>query len=485
MKNFIKYAILWPIFIIGFLFFVKNGNAIAAVDDFEGYANNNLLDNDISPVGTWITAPTLYPAIVSQTVARSGNKSMSTNINQNAGSRIIFDTTTNGIFTFYFNRVVDGCGGYDTVSATAQEGTPIFQIIWGCYGEFFWPIFNDGTGSTTIISANYPKNTWTKTSFKWVGDIVSVYIDDVLYLTRSVYHNSGIFAFTFDSVINREYFFDDISIQDNQPLDNTTINLDGNLLDWRSDINTVDYQLCFFGDLCRLWFSFNDKAIGNNVYLTPDQQLKQNPAYALATTTIFYDPRYQNYINTPAQTVATATDYCLYMIDDTYGDLLYCGITIEWVSSSTYASDIFNKLDIAHACDTVSTSSGSFFDDFRYGIECGFRKVSFWAFTPTPDSVKYFFESSQKIKTVFPFNTYFSLVSAAQDAIASSSISRNNTIGLPMIDTGGNFYILPVLASSSMSNTIGSANNNIFRSTLGWIMWLIVAAIVFFTFKKI
>lgn len=195
-----------------------------------------------------------------------------------------------------------------------------------------------------------------------------------------------------------------------------TVTIDSTLMNWRSDINTVNYQMCFIGNNCNLWFSFNDKTIGKKVYLVPDIQFKQEPYYSLSSTTVSSAVNWQNYVIVPSQIEATTTNYCLYLQDNIYGDLLRCSSKIEWISTTTF-DNLFNQFDIAHACDTVASSSGGF-DDLRYGVECGARKLVFWAFIPSPEAIAYFSNNGKKIETVFPFNTYFSLARLVQKTIS-------------------------------------------------------------------
>jgi hypothetical protein len=52
-------------------------------------------------------------------------------------------------------------------------------------------------------------------------------------------------------------------------------------------------------------------------------------------------------------------------------------------------------------------------------------------------------------------------------------------LGMPFIDTGGDFTILPIISSTTLPNAIGEANTGLFRSTIQWIMWLSVAILIY------
>lgn len=263
--------------------------------------------------------------------------------------------------------------------------------------------------------------------------------------------------------------------------ENPTGNYDYSLEDYRSDINTVNYQVCWLEETCNLWFSFNQKAIGKKVYTTPDIVFQQWPAFSIASTTIRATPLWQNKVILPATTTEQKKDYCLYMVDSVYGDLRKCGITIDYLASSTF-DDIFpiSQYDIEHVCDSIATSTGSILDDIRYGIECAARKTVYWLFIPNKESISGFVNNAAELKKVVPFNLYFDLADKAGAAIASTTTSGNDTFGIPFVNASGSIYILPVISSTSMPRAIGQTNTNTFRMTIGYLMWTGLAIGIFF-----
>jgi hypothetical protein len=188
---------------------------------------------------------------------------------------------------------------------------------------------------------------------------------------------------------------------------------------------------------------------------------------------------WQNYFYLPVATTTSSIDYCIYLKDSVYGDFLKCPIKINWLASTTF-DDLFDDYDIAHVCDDVATSS-----EFYYAIECGVRKIIFWTFLPDKNTVARFYNNAALVQTVFPFNTYFSLVQIGKDAIATTTLNNNDTFGIPLITTAGSFYILPVLASSSMPNTIGVENTNLLRTTLGYIFYMVVSILIIVIIFKV
>lgn len=258
--------------------------------------------------------------------------------------------------------------------------------------------------------------------------------------------------------------------------DTTDAPIDPELLSWRSDINSVLSQTCFTGEDCRLWFSFNEKAIGNTVYLTPDVAGQQDPYHEIDNTTITFTGLWQNYVNLDIEEQATTTQNCLYMTDATYGDLLLCGIKTRWMASTTFYDLLEQTIEYDDICADIGTSSL-----LMYSIECGLKKFA-WSmfFDVDPKSVTYLMNGVEKFKSSFPLNTFFSLTDVAREVMASTTLQNNSTLDIPLIDTEGQIYMQPVLASGTMSNLIGQDNSNLFRKFLDWMLWIGLAGIIVF-----
>lgn len=126
-------------------------------------------------------------------------------------------------------------------------------------------------------------------------------------------------------------------------------------------------------------------------------------------------------------------------------------------------------------------------------ILCGFTygtgQTLFWLFNPSCSSLDYIISGYNNFKGAFPFNAYYDLVDALDVAINSVATSSTSTIGVPFIDkdatSSNKFYILPVISSSSINNAIGTENANVFRTTIGYLIWIIVAWIVYLIISKL
>jgi len=136
-------------------------------------------------------------------------------------------------------------------------------------------------------------------------------------------------------------------------------------------------------------------------------------------------------------------------------------------------------------CLGVATTTSYTNLHFLGDIECGLKKTVAWALNPSESSINMLYDAYLDLQGKFPFSAYFGLTTALNDAISTTTPSTNGSIGVPMINSSGDYYILPVIASSSLGNAIGQTNSTLFRTTIGYLMWLAVGFIIFLQFKRI
>lgn len=121
-------------------------------------------------------------------------------------------------------------------------------------------------------------------------------------------------------------------------------------------------------------------------------------------------------------------------------------------------------------------------------IECAFRRLFVWTFYPSALSEETFSQANTAFQGAFPFNAYFDLTNAIEDSFASSTFANATINVLPMIrdKTGGGteFYLMPALASTTMTTAIGSSNNTLFRNSLIYVVWLAVGAFIIIRLSK-
>jgi hypothetical protein len=129
------------------------------------------------------------------------------------------------------------------------------------------------------------------------------------------------------------------------------------------------------------------------------------------------------------------------------------------------------------ACNCASSSNIVF-----QGICEGFC----YLFYPTDYGLTTFQTNYTNLKAAFPFNTYYQLT----DAISAASTitdDTSNTIGIPMVrKVAGHaqYFMQPVISSSSLPNAIGGSAANIVRNSLSTLIWLLTGGIAILLFIK-
>jgi hypothetical protein len=149
------------------------------------------------------------------------------------------------------------------------------------------------------------------------------------------------------------------------------------------------------------------------------------------------------------------------------------------IPTSTAQFAMPNGLSVETVCDGIATST------IMGGIECGFKRVIYWAFYPSNNALLSLQSSITNLKASFPFSAFFDLTDTIDTAIATSTTNMAGTIDMPFINGSGDYIMLPVMASSSLSNLIGSTNATLFRNSLTWFLWACAGVLVFLTFKKL
>jgi hypothetical protein len=295
------------------------------------------------------------------------------------------------------------------------------------------------------------------------------------------FDGSSAYNFSIEDMVYKLSYDNELNIPPDYEIDIT-------LSDNRSDIAAAPHNVCYINEDCKLWFSFNDLAVGNEVFLVYDG-LEVFPEYAATSTIIFYKPSHQTFVTIEAATTTKSEVYCLYMVDDTYGDLRYCGINVFWAEEDLFDQYFVTLPSCASSCDEMASSSGSTWDDFRYGIECGLAKSFCYMARPSQDSLDTIKKSNLQLQHSFPMTIIFDPINIAIAAMASSTASSTKSFGIPMIRQNGTsteLYLIPVLSSSTISAAIGEDNNNLIRQILSWLGWIavaVIAAYVVFKFR--
>lgn len=172
--------------------------------------------------------------------------------------------------------------------------------------------------------------------------------------------------------------------------------------------------------------------------------------------------------------------------------------SIKWYTETDYYPTIEEEIpdmecsapsyDITTICSDIA-DTGSLLGATQCGFKYAFVTSAQFLFYPTCSSLNYISNNYVSFKHSFPFNSYFDLTSSVNKAIDTSlATTTSNNFSIPFIKktaTSSEYYMLPVLSSTTISNTIGTNNYNTLKLTFGFIWWILSAVIVFFIVTKL
>lgn len=175
--------------------------------------------------------------------------------------------------------------------------------------------------------------------------------------------------------------------------------------DFTTNINTV----CFVGQDCNIWVNYNEMMDGQEI------RLIDNSDTLLDADTVSWvaPPEVALIYPYSAQTAGEIEVFNL-MSPVCYNECLFdtcvegCGIVkggfvIEWWDEEDYLPDF--SFITNDPCWNIATSTGTFADDFRYGMECGAMRVFTWAFEPNATTTNKLANSIDDFWQNFPFST--------------------------------------------------------------------------------
>lgn len=240
-----------------------------------------------------------------------------------------------------------------------------------------------------------------------------------------------------------------------------------------SNVNLTNFDLALFVDQNNLSTPYTitiDYGTSTNSLVNHDTIVK---TFDLGSWQQIAIPKTKNLIN----------GFYYYRASAYRNSLLYATSTIETFEINNFAPagdlEDFIMPTEAELCAGIDT------DSFFGGIECGFKKVIAWAFYPSSGTVKDFEDRATNLKNDFPFNTLFGITGGIRSAIASTSL-ENSGFSIPMIKGSpgsSSYYMLPVLASTSVNKLIGNDNAQKWRLIQGIFIYTIFLSLVYFTVR--
>jgi len=457
-------------------FFVSSCSAFS--DNFDSYSNNQNLDS----VNTWIGSTarpnnTIYYSIPNSLDFYSTTGVIS-RLTDYANQKLNHDE----IFYLYIgNTTVSGYDFEYSIKATTTGSIFNLYVDYSSASGTVKLFHGDSKGSIENFEDVTP-NQWHKIRIASNRTLqqVTYYIDDIPFTgfetTDNAYYDNYKISYFFK---NGPYYVDEIIstivFKENTSLDN----YDFSLSEKDPDFGTVANQICFLGKECRLYFSFNQLAIGYQMYLFNYDDYNF-PGNEIGSTTVTATPFWQNYIVVPDQATSTVLKYNFLLDAGDYGWIVKTGISISWWSEEQwqeYVDQISPRIDeycsTENVCANVATSS-----DFLYGVQCGFQQGVCWMLVPNSSSKDFFLETVTKFENSFPFNFYFTIINQAKSDLQKEA-SSTASFDFPMYSTStGEVSWQPLIDSDTIPDVWTDDSfdfvNNIF--TWGW--WILIIILI-------
>jgi hypothetical protein len=141
-------------------------------------------------------------------------------------------------------------------------------------------------------------------------------------------------------------------------------------------------------------------------------------------------------------------------------------------------------------CDGLDLTTNVFGWPNSFGdtMQCFGKKVIRWSFNPDENVVNDLGNSYNDLKQAFPFSVFFGITDAVTSGINTQTLTADDNISVPMIrktSTSTQYYMIPVITSSTPGRAIGQSNYLLIRNSISWFMWIAVAGLLFMQFKKI
>lgn len=340
----------------------------------------------------------------------------------------------------------------------------------------------NSTATTTVFSGATTLNTWVPIDIILLDTTIKACYNSVCSTDIPLINDSPD-RITFASRPDySNYYIDDFFANENtdninfiNPIDSSILSVNDFYWEYNLKIATSSYWTTYeFLNVDLGFFHYT----GGVVDATNTLSVLREPMNTFVPNT-FYNEQITDQMSFPNQlgsyqaVITLKGVYSNGTTDTLAYDTLTFGIaTTTAINPSAWCSGLCN--DIATATDWIGQIGN--------GVNCALRSATCYTFSPHQYNLDQFYTQYNNFTLVFPFNTFFDLASTTKNAFASSTINNNQTVGLPNIRKTGTtteYYIQPLLGSSTMSSFIGSSNANLLRNTISYLLYgLIVSAIL-------
>lgn len=153
------------------------------------------------------------------------------------------------------------------------------------------------------------------------------------------------------------------------------------------------------------------------------------------------------------------------------------------LATSTYETILSPKTGwCSDICDDLQPSLTNPFDYFT----CAGRHIVCYAFTPHSFSVGYIKDKYEDLQGDFPFSIFYDITSTTKNAIIEAEEEDSQAFPLIVkqtISEGGELYTIDIFSTSTTADLIGEENNEIWRSFIGSIFWILIIILIVLEIK--
>ena len=343
--------------------------------------------------------------------------------------------------------VVDSTGIYDI--GTSQKIWPTPRVTENCQGDFLYTGLVD-TGSfgtsTVLLELSTVSDSDTVLQTVYSPGFTVTMLPEIIYSNGNINYGGD----------------NPLIVNTNASAGTTTIEF--------------DYNVCNQANYNSSHFALENLDTNEILNITAST----TPCTGTSTMALPYAQDFVNTLNTRVDLVDSSNT----------PQILGNSFQIIWQIKGTGSSTSCNppSYSITNICSDIDTSG--VLGEIECGVKYALVSSAQFLFYPSCGSISSLTDTFYKFKNAFPFNTYFNFTDSINTAInvALNSTSTPGSFSIPFIKrtaTSTAYYMLPIASSTSFSNAIGSTNYTTYRTTLGFIWWILAALIVFVVVTKI
>jgi len=426
---------LFLIISIFFFSFVVSRTLFAStIDDFDTYNTGSVIGQGNWQAGT----DPAYPQVITNNFSSPNGLSSYSFTNQSTAYKTL-SITNPEYFGFVFKVTAKTQTGSDLILYSDSQKTLInIYFQFQTTGDSLTLRTIDSTYSTNFFASS-TYGVWHSVMFKFSSNRLSysVSIDGGDYSGAYSSHNVGV-NFAYINNVQLRYGYSSVLLPNTLIIDDILLNETSFINDPDTveiiDPNYEQYSSIFVSDeyfnyskkiycnytatsSCYLTFNYPFTDVNKSVKLINEDSSEEVGTTTLEQTTAM---RYSFVIPNPESTMVQ--NYCLYLLNGIKAEKSYCDIEVYWSSMNIDEALGIEPYDISKACEEVEPSDESLWENFRYGIECGFNKSMYWLLHPQTQTTVDLIMSFDKLTDEFPINVFKNVDRTLKSASSSVAV---------------------------------------------------------------